>query len=106
MPAALDDEIADHAVKERVGVLALAHIAQEVRDRERRALRIELDDELTHAGRDAHPRRIRGERGGEVQSEQVPPQASARGGISFSNSTASRDKLLGLSGFPYHGRQP
>jgi hypothetical protein len=70
VPAALDDEIADHAVKERVGVVALAYIAQEVRDRERRALRIELDDELTHAGRHAYPRRIRGERGSEVQSEK------------------------------------
>ena len=55
--AALDHEIADHAMEQRAVVEALVHVAQEVLDRERRALRIQLDDEVAHAGGDAHERR-------------------------------------------------
>src|ERR1700733_5305383 len=69
MSAALDDKIAHDAMNERVGVVALAHVAQKVRDRERRALRCQLDDELTHVGGYPHPRRVSGKGRSDVYNE-------------------------------------
>ena len=73
--AALDDEVRDHAVEQGVGVEALAHVAQEVRRGERRAVRAHLDDELAHVGGDPHlrvrrPRRAARRRGSRAASEQ------------------------------------
>jgi hypothetical protein len=62
--ATLDHEIGDHPVDQRAGVVAFAHVTQEVRDRERRAIRQQLDDEFTHVRRDLDLRGLVGCRGG------------------------------------------
>ena len=91
MAAALDDKIADHAMDERIGVVAFAHVAQEVRDREGRAFRRQFDDELAHAGRDAHARRgACGERRSAAEREQGAVLSGAKGCISCANSIARR----------------
>ena len=52
--AALDHEVRDHAMEQRVRVVAGLHVAQEIFHRQRRAIALQLDDECTQVGGDAH----------------------------------------------------
>ena len=74
-------------MEDRAGVVALVHEFYELRDRERRALGVELDDEAAHGGFDLHVdrrdcflgRRGRGffgsaERGGEGDDQERETQ--------------------------------
>src|SRR5450759_530413 len=71
MAAALTDKIEDHTANERVGAVASTDIAQEVCDRQRRALRSKLWHERALAGRYTHARRGgRGEYRSDDREEQ------------------------------------
>ena len=55
--AALNDEARNGAVEDRAGIIALVDELQELRHRERCALRVELDGEIARGGHDLHVRR-------------------------------------------------
>ena len=83
VPAALDDEVRDHAMDQGAGVEPLARVAEEVRRGEGRPVLTHLDDELAQIGDDLHLRvRLLGARAGWQRQGEQQRREHAGSGLS------------------------